>query len=132
MPEDIKKNWHLYAVIGVLAWFVLSGKQDSDKEPAKPKVKTVQKIVDESMESYRSNIADAFGETAVNILEGKVKTGKQLWEDLSPKTTKSRESAFAGVDELIEKSLPRNDKDELGEEASSFIDSISQAFKKGK
>ena len=78
MPEDIKKNWHLYAVIGVLAWFVLSGKKDSDKEPAKPKVKTVQKIVDESMESYRSNIADAFGETAVNILEGKVKTGKQL------------------------------------------------------
>jgi hypothetical protein len=50
MPEDIKKNWHLYAVIGVLAWFVLSGKKDSDKEPAKPKVKTVQKIVDESME----------------------------------------------------------------------------------
>lgn len=127
MPEDIKKNWHLYAVIGVLAWFVLSSKQDSDKEPAKPKVKTVQKIVDESMESYRSNIADAFGETAVNILEGKVKTGKQLWEDLSPKTTKARESAFAGVDELIEKSLPRNDKDELGEEASSLVKDLPKA-----
>ena len=129
---DFKNSWHLYAIIGLLAFSLYNTKRDGIAPDPQPKAKPVQSIVNDSIASLKTGYADALESTAKGIKEGKVKTGKDLFDDVSPLMKAAREKAFAEIDGLLQDQLPRDEKDQLKEEASAFIDNLGKAFRKAK
>lgn len=124
-------TWVLVALaVGAFGFNVYKWQTAGGTAPQpQPKPASVQTLVTESRKSLLAEYGKAFEQAAKSVETGEIKTAKQVYESLGPATKRAREQAFAGIDQHMSTSMPR-DVDTLKPEAAKFLLDIAEAFKK--
>jgi hypothetical protein len=86
-------------------------------------------VVGKSFDLEMIGYADVFSDASKKVASGELKTDKQFYDEVNPKTGEVRKTARAILDAYFQAKLPR-DGVNLKPEAAAFLNDIAEQFRK--
>jgi hypothetical protein len=86
-------------------------------------------VVGKSFDFELLGYADVFADASKKVASGEIKTDKQFYDEVNPKTGEVRKTARAILDAYFQAKLPR-DGVNLKPEAAAFLNDIAEQFRK--